>query len=82
MRLNVELNETQTQLLDEMLNETGVTKKKLVVSSLMFLGWALSERAKGNAVVAMPPTSVPYSNTSTFWSELIRPNRTDTPAKP
>lgn len=82
MRLNVELNDTQTALLDAMLEETGTTKKKLVVGALMFLAWGLSEREKGNAIVAMPPTNIPYSNTSTFWSDLITYKPTTNPAKP
>jgi hypothetical protein len=82
MRLNVELGETDRALLDVLVEETGATKKKIVVSALMFLAWAISEGKRGNNVVAMPQANIPYSHTSTFWSELIRPTSTESRPKP
>ena len=82
MRLNVELGDTDQALLETLVEETGATKKKIVVSALMFLAWAISEAGRGNAVVAMPRANIPYSSSSTFWSELIRPSESKPTAKP
>jgi len=82
MRLNVELGDTDQALLDTLVERTGVTKKKLVVGALMFLAWGIDELDRGNSVVAMPQSSIPYSHTSTFSSEFIRSNPTSNRPKP
>jgi hypothetical protein len=82
MRLNVELNDPEVELMDDICRYTGVTKKKVVINALNLLSWAMTERARGNAVVAMPRANIPYSSISTFWSDLLGPDESDLPSKP
>ena len=45
MRLNVELNDLEAELIDDICSYTDVTKKKVVINALNLLSWAMTERA-------------------------------------
>lgn len=73
MRLNVELDDDAVGVLDRIQAQTGMTKRQIVVGSLVFVEWALEQAERNQVVVSIHPSSIPYSNMNQFRSDLVRP---------
>ena len=73
MRLNVELDDDAVGVLDRIQAQTGMTKRQIVIGSLIFTEWALEQADRNQVIVAIHPDSIPYSNMNQFRSDLVRP---------
>jgi len=73
MRLNVELDDDALAVLDRLQEQTGMTKRQIVIGALIFSDWALEQTGRDQVIVSMHPDHIPYSNMNQFRSDLIRP---------
>jgi hypothetical protein len=82
MRLNVEMDERDEVVLRGLVEKTGLTKKQIVIGSLLFAEWAIDEVSRGQYITSQAKSNIPYSNTTTYRSDLIRPVEDKFPPKP
>ncbi len=60
-RLQIELDESKVEGLEELMRVCGLrTKKDLINNALALLEWAVRERQKGNAIVSLDEDSERY----------------------